>query len=199
MSLAKPKLVDVMAGFCRHFNAGVMILLALFFFLWPAAMVIHELSDPNTRSAGIPRLAWQLHQTLSPQYEKWAQKRLVSKRAGELSTGDISGTEWPLFGSVFYLLATESLQQAWEKDHSLSPVAPGVYARGAIESATSLVIDPAQANWVKIHWGENYLKKENVFYRMLVISALTSHVSAYGREAAPRLAKGPGGQFVHRT
>jgi hypothetical protein len=175
MSPAKPKLVDVMTGFCRFFNAGVMILIALFFLLLPGAIVIHELSDPNTRSAGIPRSAWELHKTLSPQYERWASERLASKRAGQLSTGDISGTEWPLFGSVFYLWATESLQQAWEKDHSLSPVAPNVYARGAIEAATSLVIDPAQANWVKIHWGRNYLKTENVFYRMLVISALTSH------------------------
>jgi hypothetical protein len=33
---------------------------------------------------------------------------------------------------------------------------------------------------VKIHWGENYLKKENVFYRMLVISALASHARLTG-------------------
>ncbi len=72
-------------------------------------------------------------------------------------------------------LATESLQDAWDKDHSAGAIAPKVYAKGAIEAATSLVIDPIQASWVKKHWGENYLKTENVFYRMLVISALTGH------------------------
>jgi len=179
-STNRTKFLEVMPRFCRHFNVGVMILISLFFFLLPGAIVIHELVDPNTRSAGIPRAAWELHRNLSPQYEKWAGSRLASKRAAELTTADISGTEWPLFGSVFYLWATESLQQAWDKDHSLSPVAPNVYARGAIDAATSLVIDPAQANWVKIHWGKNYLKTENVFYRMLVIAALTSQAALTG-------------------
>jgi hypothetical protein len=165
---------------CRYFNAAVIALVSLFFFLIPGLTVIHDLSDPNIRSAGIPRSAWKFHQILSPKYEQWARARLDSKRAAELSTSNISGTEWPLFGSVFYLLATESLQDAWEKDHSASSMAPNVYAKGAIEAATSLVIDPAQANWVKIHWGPNYLKTENVFYRMLVISALTSHVRLTG-------------------
>ncbi len=159
-----------------------MVLISLFCFLIPGLIVVHELSDPNIRSAGIPQFAWRLHRTLSPQFEHWANERLNSKRATELSTSDISGTEWPLFGAVFYLWSTESLQDAWEKDHSASAVAPNVYAKGAIEAATSLVIDPAQANWVKIHWGTNYLKTENVFYRMLVISALTSHARLTGEK-----------------
>ena len=169
-------------GICRHFNAVVMVLISLFFFLIPGVIVIHELSDPNIRSAGIPQSAWKLHRTISPQFERWARERLNSKRATELSTSDISGTEWPLFGAVFYLWATESLQDAWEKDHSPGAVAPNVYAKGAIEAATSLVIDPTQANWVKIYWGTNYLKTENVFYRMLVISALTSHARLTGEK-----------------
>jgi hypothetical protein len=162
-------------GICRCFNAAVLVLVSLFFLLIPGGIVVHELSDPNIHSAGIPQSAWKLHRTVSPQLEHWARERLNSKRATELSTSDISGTEWPLFGAVFYLWSTESLQTAWEKDHSASAVAPNVYAKGAIEAATRLVIDPVQANWVKIHWGTNYLKTENVFYRMLVISALTSH------------------------
>ena len=179
---AKPTLAVVLITICRYFNAAIVVLIALYFFMIPGATVVHELLDPNIRSTGMPRSAWKLHQTLSPKFEKWASERLDSKRAAELSTSNISGTEWPLFGSVFYLWATESLQEAWDKDHSPSTVAPNVYARGAIETATSLVIDPTQANWVKIHWGENYLKTENVFYRMLVISALTSHAQLTGEK-----------------
>ena len=41
-------------------------------------------------------------------------------------------------------------------------------------AASDLVIDPKHASWVKKHWGTNYLHRENVFYRMLVIAALTS-------------------------
>jgi hypothetical protein len=167
---------------CRYFNAAIIVLVSLFFFLIPGLTVIHDLSDVNISSPGIPRSAWKFHQILSPKYEQWARERLDSKRAAELSTSNISGTEWPLFGSVFYLWATESLQDAWEKDHSVSSIAPNIYAKGAIEAATSLVIDPTQANWVKMHWGTNYLKTENVFYRMLVISALTSQARLTGEK-----------------
>ena len=177
---AKIERGQTMARWCRRLNAGMMVAFALFFFLLPAAIVVGELSDPNFRTAGIPKSAWRLHRALSSRYEQWARKRLDSNRAAKLSTEDIAGTEWPLFGSVFYLWSTESLQQAWEKDPSLSAVAPQVYARGAIEAATELVADPTQASWVKVHWGTNYLHTQNVFYRMLVISALTSHARLTG-------------------
>lgn len=165
---------------CLYFNTTVLALIALFFFLIPALTVVHELADPNLRVAGIPRSAWTLHENLSPRFEQWARERLDSKRAAELTIYNISGTEWPLFGSVFYLWGTESLQDEWEKNHGSGTVAPNIYARGAIEAATQLVVDPGQANWVKIHWGTNYLRTENVFYRMLVISALTSHARLTG-------------------
>lgn len=167
---------------CHYSNAVVMILISLFFFLIPGLIVVDELADPAIRSAAIPRCAWALHRDLSPKFEQWARKRLASTRAAKLSTNDISGTEWPLFGAVFYLLASESLQNEWEKGHSPSAIAPKDYAAGAIEAATRLVIDPSQANWVKVHWGKNYLKTENVFYRMLVISALTSHARLTGNK-----------------
>jgi hypothetical protein len=179
MPHVKSTSVPVLIGICRYSNATVLILFSLFFFLIPGATVIHDLSDPNIRSAGIPQSAWRLHRALTPKYERWAKERLDSTRATKLSTDNISGTEWPLFGSAFYLWATESLQDAWEKNH-LVGVAPKVYAKDAIEAATRLVIDPKQANWVKTHWGENYLKRENVFYRMLVIAALTSHARLTG-------------------
>jgi len=35
MSPAKPKLVNVLADFCRYVNAGTLILTALFFLLLP--------------------------------------------------------------------------------------------------------------------------------------------------------------------
>jgi hypothetical protein len=85
----------------RHVNAVFIVLVALFFFLIPGLTVIHDLSDPNLRSAGIPQSAWQLHRALSPKFEQWARARLGSQRAVALTTQDISGTEWPLFGSVF--------------------------------------------------------------------------------------------------
>ena len=163
-----------------YFNALMLGFYAWFFFLGPGVSVVRDLSDDGIRTPGIPRFAWTLHRDLTPRIAEWARARLGSSRAAELSTRNISGTEWPLFGSVFYLWATESLQDAWEQDHSPGAPEPKVYSHEAITALTRLVVDPAQANWVKIHWGANYLKTENVFYRMLLISALTSYTRLTG-------------------
>ena len=109
---------------CRYVNAAILFLLALIFFLIPPCLVIRDLSDPNLRSPGIPRSAWKLHRTLSPGFERWIRQRLESERTATLSTTNISGTEWPLFGAVFYLWATESLQDEWEKNRQPEGPAP---------------------------------------------------------------------------
>ena len=159
---------------CRVINTVLVVLLLATVFLSPALIVSKDLMDTRIRTGGIPAAAWKQHRALSPKYARWAQARLASSRGLELSTSDISGTEWPLFGSVFYLWATEALQDNWNTNQ-LAFAAPTNYARSAIEAATSLVIDPKQAGWVIKHWGTNYLTQENAFYRMLAISALTSH------------------------
>lgn len=157
-----------------HFNAALITGLALCFFIYPAGRAIVELRDPALRQPGVPRVAWRLYENLSPRYAKWAKDRIAAGHAATLSTSDISGTEWPLFGSVFYLWAIENLQQAWTAGDHTAPAEPKVFAREAIIAASELVIDPKHASWVKDHWGTNYLHRENVFYRMLVVAALTS-------------------------
>lgn len=168
-------------------NAGLRIVAALVFFLIPVFLVGRDLRDPAIRSPGVPKAAWRLHRELSPKYERWARRRLNSTRPSDLSLQDISGTEWPLFGSVFYLWATELLQESWEQEGRSSSEAPMEYARGAVEAAKDLVIDPVQAAWVRTHWGEDYLSRENLFYRMLVIAALTSHARLTGSDQHLRL------------
>lgn len=160
--------------FCRLVNGILMILLIGSFLLGPAFVVINDLRDARIRRGGIPLAAWKQHRALSPRYARWAEHRLTSNRGLELSTENISGTEWPLFGSVFYLWATEALQEDWDPQQPVFS-SPKIYAKDAIEAAAALVIDPKQAGWVKQHYGTNYLTQEDTFYRMLVISALTSH------------------------
>ena len=167
---------------CRSLNGAVLIIISAWFFLIPGCIVVKSVLDPDIRNGNISSFTVRLHRALTPKYEKWARSRVASHRASALPVEDISGTEWPLFGSVFYLWATEDLQAAWEEDRSLTPTAPREYARGAIEAATELVIDPNHAAWVRKHWGEDYLKRENAFYRMLVIAALTVHAKLTGEE-----------------
>ena len=170
------------AAICRYGNIVILVSLSLYFFITPFCIMTYYLADAHIKENGIPQIAFWLHRSLSPKYEKWARERVVLGNAKQLGLEDIAGTEWPLFGSVFYLLATESLQEAWENDTNRSSIAPREYANGAIKAAAELVADPGHASWVKQHWGQDYLHRENVFYRMLLISALTSYQKLLGDE-----------------
>jgi hypothetical protein len=164
--------------------AALHLALGHYLFILPAAIVVRDAWDPALSGPGVPRAAWRLFERLAPRYERWARARLASSRARELALSDIAGTEWPLFGSVFFLWAVESLQAAWERDRSLAPRPPRETARGAIAAAAALVLDPGQASWVKRHWGEReYLSRENVAYRTFLIAAATAEARLLGERA----------------
>jgi len=167
-------------GLLIYGNAIVVVIVAIYFFVLPGGILIQALNDPGLRGAEVPHFSFRWHRLLSERLEPWARSRVASGRAATLSGQDISGTEWPMFGSVFYLWATETLQEAWEKDRSLVRESPAQYAQGAIEAVTALVADPNHAAWVKKYWGDDYLKHENLFYRMLLISGLTSYQKLSG-------------------
>jgi hypothetical protein len=155
-------------------NSVLAALLAAVLLVYPSVRAALNIRDPALQGPGIPQAAWRLQRHLTPRYAAWAQERVAHGQAGKLSTADISGTEWPLFGSVFYLWAIENLQKAWAAGDHAAGTEPKVFCRDAILAASDLVIDPTQATWVQKHWGTNYLHQQNVFYRMLVIAALTS-------------------------
>ena len=161
-------------------NAVIAFSVAVYLFAIPAYTLVQALNDPGLSSARVPRVAFAWHRSLSDRYDPWARERVASGLATQLSAYDVSGTEWPMFGSVFYLWTTEALQEAWEEDPSLARTSPGEYARGAIAAAAALVADPNHAAWVKRRWGEEYLHRENLFYRMLLISGFTSYEKLSG-------------------
>ena len=155
-------------------NSILVIILAAVFLIYPPVRAVLDLQDPALRRPGIPKAAWRLYRNLTPRYAAWARQRVAQGGAEKLSTSNISGTEWPLFGSVFFLWSLESLQKAWEAGDHIVGLEPKVFARDAIVAASELVIDPKHATWVRKHWGDDYLHHENVFYRMLIIASLTS-------------------------
>ncbi|HEV7404635.1 MAG TPA: hypothetical protein VGO11_16965 [Chthoniobacteraceae bacterium] len=159
----------------RIFRASLLALIGVAAGLYPAYFLTRVIFDPALNGAGLSLPARRLHESLAGRYASWATKRVASGKATLLSHEDISGTEWPLYGSVFYLWAEEELQAQWERDHSLFKEEPRRFARPAIDAAARLVADPGHAAWVKKHWGASYLEQENLFYRMLVIAALGSH------------------------
>jgi len=166
--------------FCKYGGALVLCLVAVYYFLVPGVLVVGDLSDPAFRGEGIPRVAWRLHRNLSEPYARWARRRVASGKAAHLDLYDVPSTEWPMFGSVYYLWATEALQKAWEADPSLSREAPAVYARETISAAVDLVLDPVHHTWVKEHWGEDYMHTQNLFFRSLIIATLVCHENLVG-------------------
>jgi hypothetical protein len=155
-------------------NALLIIVLASCLFIYPPIRAAFDIHDPALRKPGTPGIAWRLFKRLTPDYSKWATERVARGKAEQLSTNNISGTEWPLFGSVFYLWSVENLQSCWDAGDHSPGIEPKVFAKGAIIAASELVIDPKHASWVKKHWPGDYLHQQNVFYRMLVMAALTT-------------------------
>jgi hypothetical protein len=147
--------------------------------LWPGLELGRALLDPAFKGPEPPAQVFRWHRALAPAYADWARQRVDSARAAQLSMHDIAGTEWPLFGSVFFLRATENLDQAWLRNPEGER--PAVYARAAIDAATELLADPNHAHWVKLHWGDpDYLQRENVFYRMLLIDGIATQLRLLG-------------------
>jgi hypothetical protein len=140
--------------------------------------LVRDLRDPALRGPGTPRRAIAMHRGLTPRVEHWARDRIASGRAAGAALHDVPTTEWPMFTSVFYLLGTVELEAAWRRGEV--DVEPMSYARAAVDAARDLVIDPVHHTWVRTHWGDGYLHRENVFFRALVVSALTSHLSLTG-------------------
>ena len=132
---------------CAVVNALILAGLTLYWFLLPGVILLWDLSDSRLRHpSGIPRAAWRVHRALTPRYERWARQRIASGIAAHLQLYDVPSTEWPMFGSVFYLSATEALQDEWERDPSRSRQAPREYARKTIDACTDLVLDPGPSH-----------------------------------------------------
>lgn len=161
-------------------NTLLMVMFAYVFGVYPFCFVVWHLSDPAWRGPGMPAFATSLHARLSPRYERWARERVASGSAATLDTDDLVETEWPIFGTAFYLWATEALQRAHQVSPGDEEVSPATRAKGAIDASLALIQDPNHGAWVRQHWGEDYLEEENAFYRALLIGGPTSYRNLTG-------------------
>lgn len=167
----------------RRIKAANLLLLAggaVYFFILPGFLVMNDLTPTALDGTHIHPRAWSLHRSLTDRYADWAEKRIASGTAGDLNLYDVPSTEWPMMGSLFYLMATESLQTSWEKIPKPKGPAPADYAERTIEAAINLIMDPVHHDWVKTHWGDDYLHRENVFFRSILIGGITSYEKLTG-------------------
>ena len=77
----------------------------------PVFIVLSQLRDKDYETKVIPKYVFQQYFRLTPNIDKWASKRLSSSQIQNINLSDVSGTEWPLFGSIYYLWLTENLQR----------------------------------------------------------------------------------------
>lgn len=154
--------------------SAVVMVFSFAFFIYPAVTICAVAMDPVLRKTGESRLLPRWFESASRRYASWARTYLETNYAQTLSPDDVAATEWPMFGSVYFLVTAEDLQKRGQIDASKGKV------REAVDLAVRIVASPMTATWVKTKWGDTYLTKENVFYRMLLIFGLSSYESITG-------------------
>lgn len=158
----------------KVFVALLLISAAGVFCLYPAGVVVRLLCDGRLKRTGVAGALPDWFEATSARHADWAKKSLDSHMAVGVEHTDVAATEWPMFGSVFYLVTAEELQ-----NRGLVDATRGV-VRAAVERSVEIVASPETATWVRAKWGDDYLERENLFYRMLLIMGLAAHQSITG-------------------
>ena len=151
-----------------------LIVFALMFFIWPAAVTLSVVCDKKLSTDGMSRLAPRWYKHLAPRFETWARGQIASGAGAKAESENVPATEWPMFGSMFFLATAADLHAAGLIDARAAPF------RSALESARDIITSPDTAAWVVEKWGGAYLEKENIFYRMLLIMGLAAYEEATG-------------------
>ncbi|MDA3799385.1 MAG: hypothetical protein PF692_09925 [Kiritimatiellae bacterium] len=161
----------------KYFKLTIYIFLIIFslvFFLYPGITITRVVMDSQLRTTGESSLVPKWFMKSSKRYLSWANRYINSNFAKDLYHDDIPATEWPMFGSAFFLVTAETLYNQDKIDVSEKKL------QEAIEKAAEIIASPITATWVKTKWGDDYLHTENIFYRMLLMMGLSSYESITG-------------------
>lgn len=151
-----------------------MIALTVAFCFYPAFTLIRVILDSELKETGHSQLLPSWFEATSARQSAWAQVYLESDMAESVVHTEVAATEWPMFGSVFYLVAAQELHDQGKIDATSGVI------RDAVERSAEIVASSKTATWVRTKWGAEYLEQENVFYRMLLIMGLASYESLTG-------------------
>ncbi|MGJ8654716.1 MAG: hypothetical protein ACSHX8_15760 [Opitutaceae bacterium] len=154
--------------------AVVIILLALALCVYPAGVIVRVLMDSELKETGHSQLLPGWFESASESHAGWAEDYLASDMAETVAHYEVAETEWPMFGSVFYLVTAQELIEKGKVDLDSGRI------RDSVERSAEIVASPETATWVRTKWGDDYLEKENLFYRMLLIMGLSSYESITG-------------------
>ncbi len=157
---------------------SVLVIIAAYcFFIYPAVITTKTVFSAPDK---VVSLSW--FRKTSKRFDKWGKNYLKIQYAKNLYHANVAATEWPMFGSVFYLLTAEEIQIELRGRNNSEAEKTKIILLAASETAAKIVVDPVTASWVRKKWGESYLEKENLFYRMLVIMGLSSYEKITGNK-----------------
>ncbi|WP_367870309.1 hypothetical protein [Luteolibacter sp. Populi] len=166
----------------RQLTALLILLPTLAFVVYPFVETTWILvADRGLRTAEPSRYAFNLHAALSAELPGYVDRRINSGVAETLGVSQITATESPVYGAFFYLLATDNLQQLWEKDPTLAARPPRETGAAAIDACARILVDPGHAHWVRTYWGDDYLTEPNCFFRYLLVGGLAAHHRLTGK------------------
>ena len=134
-------------GFHLALSAAV-IAISLLLFIYPAVIVGLLAFDSQLDQTGQSRLVPMWFNAAAGRYLSWANTYIETNYAKSLHHNDIPATEWPIFGSVFFLVTAEDLQRQGHIDATRGTV------REAVEKAAQIVVSPETATWVRTKWGD---------------------------------------------
>lgn len=164
--------------------ASVLVVVCAFLFgFFPAVTTTRVVFSSSLRQRGQIDDLNDWFSATQRRYDRWAVSYLASQRGTVVRSDDVAATEWPMFGSVFYLLSAEELLQ--KKQIALAPE-----LQVSLNRAAQVIADPASGTWVRKKWGPQYLEKENVFYRMLVMLGLDAYGKITGNRQYNTLVEG---------
>jgi len=143
-------------------------------FLYPSFTILRMLADGRFRRTGELRQIAPWFRSVARRYAAWADGYLRTEYATKQPHDAVAPTEWPMFGSVFFLVTAEDLHREGIVDAARGSL------REAVDKAVQIVMSPATATWVRTKWGDGYLDRENVFYRMLLVMGTSSYESITG-------------------
>ena len=146
--------------YSRVFVSTLIICLSLYFLIYPAFLCLRLAIDPGFRKPVSNRFTLNMFYQTSRRYDHWAHNYLQSQYANKVSQDNVAGTEWPMFGSVFYLLTAEEIQKQLANDSSGYARKIKAEILKTSDTAAKVIVDPNTATWVKALWGKDYLKKK---------------------------------------
>jgi hypothetical protein len=136
-----------------HFLVSTAVIaLALMLLIYPAITICVVVMDPHLAKTGESRLVPLWFKSAAGRFVSWANMYLDTNYAKSLHHDDIPATEWPMFGSVFFLVTAEDLQERGAIDATQGTI------REAVEKAAQIVASLVTATWVKTKWGNAYEK-----------------------------------------